>query len=262
MYSYHDCYKILSIEPSCDWPGVRKAYKQMIQKWHPDRITDSVIKSSAEDKLKELNLAYEQLSVYYKTHGYLPQQEKPEDVVADKVESKPARSRPKSRPVAKSDKTDKVNRRNSSSAPLNISNPSTLLSLLVFTVIGLVLYTLLDIETPRDRSTQDMDSSQPENSRSTGDFKPGRKDETVFDAKLKSSDDKKNSHSDGDHSNIRKEYFTIGSSVSDVLRIQGTPDSVVNNIWFYGESSIEFEDGVVKDWKRTAASPLKAHMDL
>ncbi len=261
MYSYHDCYKILSIESSCDWPGVRKAYRQKIQKWHPDRITDAAIKSSAEDKLKELNLAYEQLSVYYKMHGYLPVQEIPRDVVADKVEAKPARSRPQSKSVPKTDKES--DRNNGGPGSLNISNPSNLLSLLVFTVIGLALYTLLDIESPEDRSTQDIDSSLLESSRSTGNFKLGEQDGITTDAKLKSSDDEKNSHTEEDDSHIRvMEYFTIGSSVKDVLRIQGMPDSVVDNIWFYGESTIKFEDGVVKDWKRTAASPLKAHMDL
>lgn len=261
MYSYHDCYKILSIESSCDWPDVRKAYRQKIQKWHPDRITDAAIKSSAEDKLKELNLAYEQLSAYYKMHGHLPAQEIPRDVVADKGEAKPARSRPQSKSVPKTDK--EVDRNNGSSGPLNISNPSNLLSLLVFTVIGLALYTLIDIESPDNRSTKDIDPSQLESSRSTGNYKPGEQDRIVTDAKLKSSDDKKNSPTEEDDSHIKVvEYFTIGSSVRDVLRIQGIPDSVVDNIWFYGESTIEFEDGVVKDWHRTAASPLKAHMDL
>ncbi len=259
MYSYHDCYKILSIESGCDWAGVRKAYKQKIQKWHPDRFADSAKKSSAEDKLKELNRAYEQLSVYYKVHGYLPAQDKPTDVVADNIKAKPSRSRHQPKPAAREPEADKSN---NSSFQQHLSKQSSLFSLVVFTVLAFSLYNLINIESPDGRTTHDPDPAHLESDTSSGNFKHSRHDDPTLHAKLKTSNDVIKSHSKEDHSDIKIEYFTIGSSAVDVLRIQGTPDSVVGNIWFYGESSIEFEDGVVKDWKRTAADPLNAHMDL
>lgn len=262
MYSYHDCYKILAIESTSDWAGVRKAYKQKIQKWHPDRITDSIKKSSAEDKLKELNLAYEQIYTYYKKHGCLPPQDNPSEVIEDKIESKPSRSRPYSKPIPEADSSY---RSDDTPAP-HLTRPGKLLPLVIFTVIGLSFYILLDTDKPDAHSTQKLDSPAPENrtfsaSRNT-DNNSKNNTMTTIDDTLSLSADNEMSQLEEDRYKEMVEYFTIGTSVGEVLRIQGPPDLVVDNTWFYGESSIEFEDGVVKDWKRNANHPLKAHIDL
>lgn len=260
MYSYQDCYKILSIESSCDWPGARKAYKQKIQKWHPDRITDAAKKSSAEDKLKELNLAYEQLSIYYKKHGYLPAQIKQSEIDTESIEVKPDRSR--KQPAEQTAKPSESVKNSTASSTLNVSRQSSVLSLVVFTVLGLVMYSLLDFESPDAGSMKNTEQNQQSSSTLQENSKAKSNYESEGLTKLNTSKDELNSSSEEDDSHIKTEYFTIGSSTIDVLRVQGTPDSVVDNTWFYGESSVEFEDGVVKDWKRSVANPLNAHMDL
>lgn len=261
MYSYQDCYKILSISHDSDWPEIRKAYKQLIQKWHPDRIDDPVRKISAEDKLKELNLAYEQLSAYYKKHGQLPALEPFEQTARVEPETKPAHtpaqpeSAPKDRPGRRSNTTDQPHR-----ATPRKSN--TLLSLLIFTIFAFSIYTVVDIEEPtnhdtRQSSERHSDTSWQENKsgkkESASDIDPGT--EPVTDQMGSTTVEKEQVEPEN-------EYFTVGSSIGEVLRIQGPPDAVVNDTWFYGESYIEFENGVVKDWKRTAAYPIKAHMEL
>lgn len=256
MYSYQDCYKILSIESGCDWAEVRKAYKQKIQKWHPDRIADSAMKSSAEDKLKELNLAYEQLSGYYKTHGYLPIEDKPAVFIEDKLDTELSRPGPQSQPVQKSESSYK---RPYTATP-HVSQPRTLIPLVIFTIIGLSIYSWLDVDKANNHSTHEQESNPeaPENNK----FSENLKTDSIDNNTPASSKDNEVSNPDVSYPDGAIEYFTIGSSVGEVLHIQGPPDSVAGNIWFYGESSIVFEDGVVKDWKRTAAHPLKAHIDL
>lgn len=55
----------------------------------------------------------------------------------------------------------------------------------------------------------------------------------------------------------KAEYFTYGSTLGEVVLIQGPPDKTIGDVWFYGESEIHFEDGLVIEWLRTANNPLK-----
>lgn len=42
---------------------------------------------------------------------------------------------------------------------------------------------------------------------------------------------------------------SVGSTKEEVLKMQGKPTNVVNNVWFYNESSIIFyKNGGVKGW--------------
>jgi len=54
-------YKVLEIEPSATDDEVRKAYKQLVLKHHPDRVANlgEDIRKKAEEKLKQINEAYE-----------------------------------------------------------------------------------------------------------------------------------------------------------------------------------------------------------
>lgn len=261
MYSYQDCYKILSISHDSNWPQVRKAYKQLIQKWHPDRIDDPVKKASAEDRLKELNLAYEQLLSYYKKHGQLPALEKPTQTPRVKTEEKPAHTPRQPEPAS----TDKPERESSASNQPHRTAPSksnALLSLLVFTLFAISIYTVVGIEEPANRDTGK--NSELNSDESWQGSKSGNKESAnEINQNAEPTIDPTNSTTiEEEQVKSDNEYFTVGSSIGEVLRIQGPPDAVVNNTWFYGESYIEFEDGVVKDWKRTAEYPLKANIQL
>ena len=44
------------------WSQVQKAYRDLVQVWHPDRFTNNErLQSKAQEQLKEINLAYEYL---------------------------------------------------------------------------------------------------------------------------------------------------------------------------------------------------------
>ena len=55
-------------------------------------------------------------------------------------------------------------------------------------------------------------------------------------------------------------YFTLGSSKSEVLRVQGTPTKLTDSEWNYGLSEVYFLDGQVVSWRIYPGSPLHARM--
>ncbi|MDF4220020.1 MULTISPECIES: TerB family tellurite resistance protein [Maribacter] len=59
--SANNSYKILNIEKSATDAEVKKAYREMAKKYHPDRVNtkDEAIKKGAEEKFKQVQEAYE-----------------------------------------------------------------------------------------------------------------------------------------------------------------------------------------------------------
>src|SRR4051794_11084190 len=56
------CFKVLGVEPGSSLEEVRKAYRDLVQVWHPDRFSNNDrLRLKAEEQLKEINLAYEHL---------------------------------------------------------------------------------------------------------------------------------------------------------------------------------------------------------
>ncbi len=44
------------------------------------------------------------------------------------------------------------------------------------------------------------------------------------------------------------EFFTVGSTKDEVLRVQGTPTRIEGNRWYYGFSEVRFRGGAVEDY--------------
>ena len=61
--SADNAYKILEIEKTASDDAVKKAYRAMAKKYHPDRVNtqNEAIKKGAEEKFKEVQKAYEQI---------------------------------------------------------------------------------------------------------------------------------------------------------------------------------------------------------
>ncbi|VAW64740.1 hypothetical protein MNBD_GAMMA11-1321, partial [hydrothermal vent metagenome] len=85
-YTYETCYKILGLSPGCSWNVLRRSYKSLIHKWHPDRLSDnSLEKEIAYEKIKDINVAYSQLYRFYRKNSILPPIE-----IADKLKTRRA----------------------------------------------------------------------------------------------------------------------------------------------------------------------------
>lgn len=55
-------YKVLGVPEGADQETIKKAYHSLVKKYHPDKYADNPLKELAEEKLKEINKAYDMLS--------------------------------------------------------------------------------------------------------------------------------------------------------------------------------------------------------
>ena len=67
MSTKRDYYDILGVDKSADAQAIKKAYRKLAMKYHPDRNPDN---KEAEEKFKEVNEAYEVLSDENKRRTY------------------------------------------------------------------------------------------------------------------------------------------------------------------------------------------------
>jgi len=59
------CYEILELNPDASIDEVQQAYKDLVNIWHPDRVSNNPrLKQKAEEKLKQINAAHEGLLLY------------------------------------------------------------------------------------------------------------------------------------------------------------------------------------------------------
>ncbi len=63
-------YKVLGVSENASQEEIRKAYLALVKKYHPDRYADGPMKDMANEKLKEINQAYEMLTKKKDSSGY------------------------------------------------------------------------------------------------------------------------------------------------------------------------------------------------
>ena len=63
-------YKVLGVSENATQEEIRKAYLALVKKYHPDRYADGPMKDMANEKLKEINQAYEMLTKKKESSGY------------------------------------------------------------------------------------------------------------------------------------------------------------------------------------------------
>ena len=54
-------YKVLGVSPNATDDEIKQAYRELARKYHPDKYRDSDLSDLAEEKMKEINAAYEEI---------------------------------------------------------------------------------------------------------------------------------------------------------------------------------------------------------
>lgn len=56
-----DPYQVLGLRPGASEAEIKRTYRELVKKYHPDRYRDNPLAELAEEKLREINEAYEYL---------------------------------------------------------------------------------------------------------------------------------------------------------------------------------------------------------
>ena len=63
-------YEVLGISENASEEEIKKAYKELVKKYHPDKYQDNPLAELAEEKLQEVNEAYDMLIKKNNSSGY------------------------------------------------------------------------------------------------------------------------------------------------------------------------------------------------
>lgn len=55
-------YEVLGLKPGASQEEIKAAYKKLIKQYHPDQYGDNPLRNLAEEKMREINAAYDQLT--------------------------------------------------------------------------------------------------------------------------------------------------------------------------------------------------------
>lgn len=62
-------YEVLGVRQGASEEEIKKAYRELVKKYHPDRYSDNPLQDLAEEKLREINEAYDTLMKNFQGSG-------------------------------------------------------------------------------------------------------------------------------------------------------------------------------------------------
>ena len=102
----HNAYQTLELPIGANLPQAQKAWREMVQVWHPDRFPHNPdLQSKAQERTKQINNAYDILKRYLKD-GEIPRSRPRPSKQSKKQESQQQTRRPRSRPSKQSKKQE------------------------------------------------------------------------------------------------------------------------------------------------------------
>lgn len=233
MEKYRDHYRLLGITPGDSWQKLRDAYKSRMRRWHPDRFGQSEsARRHAEEKSKQINRAYQELSGFYEQHGKLPLDVPPPAATA----TEPQLAQPDTAPTP-----------DVAPAP-DWSPPATkeqrgrgkfitfLLGVLTLILAGTLLWGPDNVDPNREPTGRDTAVPTPASPLTVSAI-PGKP------------------------SGAPDRRFSSGSTLGEVYTIQGVPTKVEGVVWHYGDARVFFQNGRVTHWHDSEPPRLKVQND-
>lgn len=65
MNALHRAFQVLGLEPGTAFPQVKKRYRRLVVVWHPDRMNNEEARREAEEELKKINNAFDNLKKHF-----------------------------------------------------------------------------------------------------------------------------------------------------------------------------------------------------
>jgi hypothetical protein len=246
MNSLQDCYRILDLEMGATIEEVKRAYRELVRVWHPDRfVHDPVLQRKTQEKLKQINLAYEQIC---KNDAETP---KPSPAT-DKTETSSTRSRSDYGESQASSSGSSSDETAAPQTPPQDFKESTFGSRFIrFAAFLIVVFFAKLFVSALTQPTHQSVSRLP--------YIPATpypapiapaptltpKPTTVPSVVAKTQEQEEVNHTtthEGDKT------FTVGSSKSQVYAVQGPPKQIGDTQWGYEYSTVYFQNGSVSGW--------------
>lgn len=280
MDDYSRFYATLGVNPDTDWETLRGHYKRLIGQWHPDRFSgDTTSREIAEERSKQITIAYQALGNYRRAHGVLPPRTPVKDASAQGPEPHdPASSRVNTRVHAE---TGAMGAAISERAN---SRPGRGIALVLLAVAG-ALYLVVDryggklehqdpaateaaAESPRPdlrwiwpgSTVGEVYAVQGVPTSTQGEtWHYGKSQIRFAQGKVISW----NQHPENplriardQPVQLQEGVFDVGSTKDEVRAIQGTPVTESETVWDYGPSRVHFKNNRVIYWEESPMQPL------
>ena len=250
-----ESYRILDIGPNASLEEVKRAYRELARVWHPDRFpNDVLLHQKAQEKLKQINIAYERICGRGTHEPRRPTTSTRQSTSQQTRQSAPPPQSPPPRqspqPVSRKPKS-----RSWFWGPAG--RPRFAWLLYLGFAIAAVSFVLPYLPTPP--ATQRPQNGSPRQPDVFDQLPQSRASPTPPWPAFQSPNRAMVSPTPEIRRAIprakppnelgpQSPYFTLGSTKSDVLRIQGSPDSFTNSFFLYGTSFVGFQGDRVVSW--------------
>lgn len=220
----------------------------MANTWHPDRHNgNEQARLLAEEKIKEINLAYKALSDYYQVHQRLPlgNEGGPNQSSRQDTAKGPGENSPKKTYSPRQNQEQDFHSSSYRETAEETPKSSRLRKIVIILIVAGSAYGVWS----------KFNTSMPEAGNTIQAIKENSGAPSPAQQTLTNSNEPKTATS----SPIR--YFTYGSKVGEVYAAQGKPTKVEGDIWYYGNSQVFFSNGTVMSWIAHAENPLNVVSD-
>jgi outer membrane protein assembly factor BamE (lipoprotein component of BamABCDE complex) len=236
-------YKTLHLEPHASFGEVKRAYRALVNIWHPDRFSQTPhMQQQALEKFQELNRAYAKIravSLPHRPHLASP--------------SPPAQEAPNE---------PSTGRRGTSMGRI----PLWAIALTAFVILRLVVVHVLIAFTLWPQPLPLIPSADVPWRPSAVSLPAGVQPPPVASPPVDAPAAQVSNHDAGlPPGSIAQpcmplRYFTVGSTKAEVLAVQGPPTLAAARLWDYGGSRVFFRHDKVTRWEVWPRSPLKARL--